>query len=242
MRDDFYASLFGAAYSAYMERPRLSRLVSQIFWGGDTAPYYASMASVGKLTAGSTVVDCPCGAGPVLRVLPTDGSIHYVGVDRSPSMLRRAGKRAAARGLRDVELIQADAAQLPRPDKSADLFLSYWGLHCFLDPAAAIAEMARVLAPGGRLVGASFLRGADTLRQRLFVRPHAGDFGPICTRPEIEALLDSAGFELTALERSGPFLFFDVRKAGRRVQSGVMGRSSKQAWGRIRDLHSKRFD
>lgn len=212
MSDDFYASLFGAAYSTYMERPRLSRLISRVFWGGDTAPYYASMAAVGELSPGETVVDCPCGAGPALRVLPADRSIRYVGVDLSPSMLRRARKRAAARGLRELEFLAAEAAALPLADGSADLFLSFWGLHCFSDPAAAIAETARVLAPGGRLVGASFVRGADTLRQRLLVRPYAGGFGPICTQAEIEMLLNSMGFESIAAERSGPFLYFTAGK------------------------------
>jgi ubiquinone/menaquinone biosynthesis C-methylase UbiE len=38
--EDFYASLFGATYSAYMERPRLGRLVGRLVWGGDIAAYY----------------------------------------------------------------------------------------------------------------------------------------------------------------------------------------------------------
>ena len=68
-------------------------------------------------------------------------------------MLHRASKRAAARGLTQAELIEADAAQLPLPAESADLFCSYWGLHCFPDPAAALIEAARILKPGGRLLG-----------------------------------------------------------------------------------------
>lgn len=213
-RDDFYASPLGATYSAYMERPRLSSRIGRLLWGGDTRPYYASMAAVGELGAGETVVDCPCGAGPALRAVPAGRSIRYVGVDLSPSMLRRARRRAEARGLDGVELIEASATEIPLPAASADLFLSYWGLHCFEDPAAALAEAARVLKPGGRLVGASFVRGADTLRQRLLIRPHRGDFGPLGTQAEIESWLASAGLELTVATRSGPFLFFTARKPG----------------------------
>ncbi len=209
-REDFYASPLGAAYSAYMERPWLSSRISPVIWGGDTKPYYASMAAAGEVPEGGTIVDCPCGAGPAMRAIPP--GISYVGVDLSPSMLRRARERAAARGLADAELIEADAAAIPLPADHADLLFSFWGLHCFPDPAAALREAARILKPGGRLVGSSFLRGRETLRQRFFIRPNVGDFGPLGTQAEIESWLSDAGLDLTSANRSGPFLFFEARK------------------------------
>lgn len=214
-RDDFYASAFGAIYSAYMERPRLSILIGRLVWGGDTKPYYESMAAIGEAGEGGTVVDCPCGAGPALRAVPASGSVRYVGVDLSASMLRRARKRAAAHELTNAEFVEADAAAIPLASASADLWLSYWGLHCFPDPQAALAEAARVLKPGSRLVGSSFVRGRDSLRQRLLIRPYIGDFGPLGTQPEIESWLTEAGFEPTSVKRSGPMLFFDARKRAR---------------------------
>ncbi len=211
-REDFYASPFGAIYSAYIERPRLSSAISRVLWGGDTRPYYASMAAAAMVPPGGTIVDCPCGAGPVLRAIPSSGRVRYVGVDVSPAMLRRARRRAADRTLSDADFIQADAAEIPLPSATADLFFSFWGLHCFDDPQAAIEEIARILKPGGRLVGSSFVRGRGTLRQRLLIRPHLGDFGPLGTQPEIESWLAGAGLELADARRSGPFLFFAARK------------------------------
>ncbi len=211
-RDDFYASPIGAVYSAYMERPRLSRLIGRVVWGGDGKRYYESMGAIAEVPDGGVVVDCPCGAGPALRAVPAGESVRYVGVDLSPSMLRRAGKRAAARGLTNVEFVEADAAELPLLPSSADLFLSFWGLHCFDDPAVALSEAARVLRPGGRLVGASFVRGHDSLRQRLLLRPHVADFGPLSTQPEIESCLAGAGLDLAGPSRSGPMLFFEARR------------------------------
>lgn len=208
-RDDFYASLFGATYSAYMERPWLSRRLSRLVWGGDTGPYYESMRAVAALPDGATAVDCPCGAGPVLRAVRPAGP-RYVGVDLSPSMLRRARARAAKRGIAGAEFVEASATELPLPAASADLFLSYWGLHCFERPEAALAEAARVLAPGGRLVGSCFVRGDGSRRQRLLVRPHRGDFGPLGTQAEVESWIVAAGFELTERSGSGPFLFFEA--------------------------------
>lgn len=214
-RDDFYASLFGASYSAYMERPRLSRVIGHIVWGGDSGRYYESMKAISDVPEGGTIVDCPCGAGPALRAMRPGHPVRYVAVDLSPSMLRRARKRAKARGLPDVELIQADATEIPLPSNSADLFLSFWGLHCFADPPAALTEATRILKPNGRLVGATFVRGNDTIRQHLLVRPGSGDFGAVGTHAEVETWLADAGFALTSLDRSGPMLFFDAAVSAR---------------------------
>lgn len=208
---DFYASPFGTAYSAYMERPRLSRAIARTLWGGDTKPYYESMGAIAEVPEGGTIVDCPCGAGPALRAVRPGRSLRYVAADLSPSMVRRARRRAERRGLTEIEFIEADATKLPLPVNSTDLFVSFWGLHSFDDPPGALAEAARVLKPEGRLVGASFVAGRDGLRQRLLIRPGLGDFGLVGTQPELEAWLGTAGFELTRLERSGPMLFFDGR-------------------------------
>jgi len=213
-RKDFYASPFGVAYSTYMERPRLSRLLSRVVWGGDSKPYYDSMGAVAEVADGGMIVDCPCGAGPALRALRPDARVRYLAADLSPSMLRRARKRAASRGLDSVEFIEADATDLPLSADSADLFLSFWGLHCFDDPTAALAESARVLKPGGRLVGSCFVRGDDSLRQRFLVRPGSGDFGQVGTDSEIGAWLGAAGFEISSTDRSGPMLFFDAQLSG----------------------------
>jgi SAM-dependent methyltransferase len=129
-------------------------------------------------------------------------------------MLLRAHKRARARGLTNVEFIEANAGDLPLPSDSADLFFSFWGLHCFEDPPAALAEGARVLKPGGHLVGSCIVRGNDTLRQRLLVRPGSGDFGQVGTEPEVEAWLAAAGFEASRTDRSGPMLYFDAWLSG----------------------------
>lgn len=211
-RDDFYDSPFGVAYSAYAERPWLNRLIARTVWGGDTRRYYESMGAIRELAAGGTIVDCPCGAGVALREVSPDADLRYVGIDLSPSMLRRIRRRVGKGGLRQVEILQASATEIPLPDDSAGLFLSYWGLHCFDDPAAALLEAARVLEPGGRLVGSTFVLGRDSLRQRL-VRPGVGDFGNPPTEEGLFAALEAAGFADPSIGRSGPMAFFDAQLA-----------------------------
>jgi ubiquinone/menaquinone biosynthesis C-methylase UbiE len=211
-RDDFYASPFGAFYSAYMERPKVARRISRLVWGGDTGSYYESMQSIREVRSGGTIVDCPCGAGVAFRMAPPAENVRYLAVDLSPSMLTRARSRAQAGGLNNVELVKASATDIPLPPSSADLFLSYWGLHCFDDPAAAVGEAARILLPGGRLLGCTFVRGTDAFRQRLLVRPGLGDFGQVATATEITSYLEATGLDVRSIGRSGPMLFFDASR------------------------------
>jgi SAM-dependent methyltransferase len=210
-REDLYDSPLGATYSAYMERPRLSRPLGRLLWGGDTKAYYESMAAVGEVADGGTIVDCPCGAGPALRALRPDAGVRYVAADLSPAMLRRARIRAEKRGLGGIELVESKAEDLPLEAASADLFLSFWGIHCYPDPRAAVEEIGRVLKPGGRLVGASFVRG-NSLRQRLLLRPDVGGFGTLCTEPELVGWLADAGVSISKSSRSGLYFFFYGRR------------------------------
>jgi SAM-dependent methyltransferase len=213
-RGDYYASAFGTVFSAYMERPWLSRLIARVVWGSDVRPYYESMGAIADVPPGGTIVDCPCGAGPALRMLDPAAPGRYLAADLSPAMLRRARMRAAARNLNRVEVVRADATELPLPPASADLYLSLWGLHCFDDPQQAVAEAARVLKPGGRLVGATFVLGDSGLRPRLLLRPGRGDLGPMGSEADVLAWLEGNGFELSRRQRSGAMLFFDAQRAG----------------------------
>jgi ubiquinone/menaquinone biosynthesis C-methylase UbiE len=133
-----------------MEHEPLARLIAPAVWGGDIRPFYASMEEIGRVPDGSLIVDAPCGAGVALRGLRPDQRVRYLALDLSPPMLDRARRRAEKRGLRQVEFVEGDAEAIPVDDGSVDLFISYWGLHCFADPRAAIAEAHRCLRAGGR--------------------------------------------------------------------------------------------
>ena len=76
-----------------------------------------------------------------------------------------------------------------------------------------------MLKPGGRLVGATFVRG-PSLRQRLMLRPHRGDFGPMCTEAELLEWLARAGLRLTGSGRSGLYMFFEARLEGGSAELG----------------------
>ena len=207
---ELFAGPFGRVYSFYMERPWLSRLISRVVWGADVRPYYSNMERIGELPPGATVLDVPCGAGAAFRGVRPGHDLRYIALDLSPDMLRRARKRAAARGLTQIELVEGDAEATGVPGESVDLLLSYWGLHCFPDPGAALAEAARTLRPGGRLEGCCFV-GGETRRQRFLAKHSEVDELP--REEQLSAWLGSgAGWESAEISRSGPFAFFSADK------------------------------
>jgi Methyltransferase domain len=93
--------------------------------------------------------------------------------------------------------------------------VTYTGLHCFPDPPAAIAEMARVLRPGGELRGTSVIKRAG-VRQDTVVRlmQLAGVFGPGQTLAELEASLAGAGLVKVTTSRNGALAYFSARRRG----------------------------
>ncbi len=119
-------------------------------------PEGVSEAEAGLLgdVAGRRVLEVGCGAAQCSRWLAAQGA-EPVATDLSGEMLaaaRRLDERHAGAGL-DVPLVQADATRLPFRDASFDLACSAYGAVPFVAaPDAVMAEVARVLRPGGRWV------------------------------------------------------------------------------------------
>jgi SAM-dependent methyltransferase len=104
--------------------------------------------------AGRRVLEVGCGAAQCARWLAAAGA-YPVGLDLSAGMLAGAARLSAASGIA-VPLVQADAERLPFADASFELACSAHGAVPFCaDTAAVMAEVARVLVPGGRWVFAT---------------------------------------------------------------------------------------
>lgn len=110
----------------------------------------ASAGLLGPVT-GRRVLEVGCGAASCSRWLATAGA-EVVAIDLSAGMLRQAGQ-VARRSRVVVPLVQADAVALPFASASFDTACSAFGAVPFVaDPAQLMAEVARVLRPGGRWV------------------------------------------------------------------------------------------
>ncbi|CAN5803167.1 metalloregulator ArsR/SmtB family transcription factor [soil metagenome] len=106
-------------------------------------------ALLGLLPEGWTVGDLGCGTGHVAEALAPFAA-QVIAVDDSPAMLDAA--RARLTGFENVEVRGGDLASLPIEDRSLDAAVLFLVLHYLVEPARVIAEVARVLRRGGRLL------------------------------------------------------------------------------------------
>jgi ubiquinone/menaquinone biosynthesis C-methylase UbiE len=97
-------------------------------------------------------------------------------------------------------------------DASFDLCVTYNGLHCLPDPRAALAELSRVLRPGGTVRGTSCVAGRG-LRQDALIAMlrRAGVFGNAPHAGAIETWLREFGLDVVRLEHSGAVEFFEAK-------------------------------
>ncbi|HEY0326163.1 MAG TPA: metalloregulator ArsR/SmtB family transcription factor [Allosphingosinicella sp.] len=100
------------------------------------------------------LVDIGTGTGRMIELFGRAAD-HALGIDRSPEMLRLARVKLAEAGL-EAELRQGDMYALPLAAGAADTVILHQVLHYAQNPAAAIAEAARLLGVGGRLLIADF--------------------------------------------------------------------------------------
>ena len=101
------------------------------------------------------VVDLGTGSGRMLTLLGRKAKMS-VGLDLSHNMLNIARANVTKAGLEKVELRHGDIFATRLPPQSADLVLVHQVLHYLADPAAAVAEAARLVSPGGRLLIVDF--------------------------------------------------------------------------------------
>ena len=122
------------------------------------------------------LVDVGTGTGRMIELLGRHARVA-LGIDRSPEMLRLARGRIEASGLPHAQVRHGDMYALPNGDGSVDTVVLHQVLHFADDPSAVIAETARVLAPGGRLLVVDFMpHGREELRtQQRHVRLGFGD-------------------------------------------------------------------
>jgi ubiquinone/menaquinone biosynthesis C-methylase UbiE/DNA-binding transcriptional ArsR family regulator len=143
-----------AAASAYFERvaPQWDRIRS--LYVCESAVEAAILQAAGEGPF-ERVVDLGTGSGRMLTLLGKNARMS-VGLDLSHNMLNIARANVAKAGLDKVELRHGDIFATRLPEHSADLVLVHQVLHYLADPAAAVAEAARLVSAGGRLLIVDF--------------------------------------------------------------------------------------
>ena len=129
--------------------PSFPELYERLLVGPLFTPWAERLLDGMALAPGSRVLDVACGTGIVARLAAErlGAGARVVGVDRTPPMLAVA--RAVAP---EIDWREGDAAELPvGEDETFDAVVCHQGLQFFADRLAAVREMRRVLAPGGRV-------------------------------------------------------------------------------------------
>jgi arsenite methyltransferase len=134
---------------AYPE-PELSRVPDA------TVESFAGVANhwlLGRVAAGSVVLDLGCGAGTDLLVAAqmAGPAGRVIGVDMTPAMLDRSRASATEMGIANVELHESLIESLPLEDASVDVVISNGVIDLVPDKDAVFDEIDRVLRPAGRL-------------------------------------------------------------------------------------------
>ena len=100
----------------------------------------------------ANVLDLGCGAGHASYALAGGGALRVTAYDPSPQMLEVVAAEAQRRGLSGIETRHGAAERLPFADDSFDLIVTRYSAHHWSSVPQALAECARVIAPGGRLI------------------------------------------------------------------------------------------
>jgi ubiquinone/menaquinone biosynthesis C-methylase UbiE len=145
-----------------------------------------------------TLLDLGTGTGRMLELLAPRAT-RAVGVDQSAAMLALARARIDQAGLRNVSLRQGDIYAPPVERDAYDLVIIHQVLHFLDDPARALAEARRALAPGGRLAVVDFAAHDQEFLRDEFAHRRLG-FGA----DEVENYLTEAGLTGIRVERVPP--------------------------------------
>lgn len=180
--------------------------------------------ALGEIRPGEHVVDCGSGAGAdsliAARLVGPSGRV--IGVDMTPEMLDTARRAAAAARLDNVEFREGYLEALPVDDGWAEVVISNGVLNLVPDKEAALAEMHRVLRPGGRLQVADIVLGrAVPEGSKRDVSLWTGCIAGGLLEPQLAALVSAAGFVDVAVI------------PGRDVFAGAPQHSSAAAFGTI---------
>ena len=126
------------------------------------------------LRPGEVVLDLGCGAGidTLLAAVAVGPTGRVVGLDMTKEMLERARRHAAEMGATNVEIVEGLMEAIPLPDASVDVIVSNGVLNLSTRKSRALAEMTRVLRPGGRVAIADLVM-AEKLPEAVLKSPAA---------------------------------------------------------------------
>lgn len=169
-------------YLSYDENraPKVREMFSRLAWRYDLVNdlmsfgmhrrwkrHAVQLALAGRPRGAARVLDLCCGSGDLCFLAEELGAGSVTGADFTLPMLAVARRRRGAAASKS-RFVQADALRLPFPDDAFDVITVSYGLRNIADIPAALAEMRRVVAPGGRVVVLDFGKPDNALAAAVY--------------------------------------------------------------------------
>ena len=139
------------------------------------------------IASGDRILEVGVGTGINASLYPSH--CHVTGIDLSTSMLDKARERVARQGLRNIRLLEMDAANLTFADNSFDIVYAPYLVSVVPDPVHVVKEMRRVCRPGGRIIILNHFRSANPVLSRI-----ERAISPLTVHIGFKADLDLPGF------------------------------------------------
>lgn len=179
------------------------------------ASFQAVMDQLGPLQ-GDRCLEIGCGSGVLLERVLAAGAASAAGLDHSPDMLALSMERnRQAIANERLRLKLGDAAQIPWPDRSFDAALSANMFFFVEEPERVLAELFRVLVPGGRLVIATMPGPLPKPSLRCpWLLPPMGPALRVYADDEMRAMFERTGFTDVSVRSEGLQLARGFRPAG----------------------------
>ncbi len=160
-----------------------------------------------QIKPGDTVIDLGSGAGNDCFVArhETGPTGKVIGIDFTPAMIDRARRNADTLGYNNVEFRAGDIEQMPVADNIADVVVSNCVLNLVPNKANVLAEIARVLKPGGHFsISDIVLEGELPAGLRQAAELYAGCVSGAIQQEEYLRLIEEAGFVQITNQKSKP--------------------------------------
>ncbi|XP_066351454.1 uncharacterized methyltransferase At1g78140, chloroplastic-like [Miscanthus floridulus] len=174
-----------------------------------------------KPTFGGTIVDASCGSGLFSRLFVKSGLYSLVvALDFSENMLKQCNECIKQENISDeiLELVRADISRLPFVSGSIDAVHAGAAIHCWPSPACAVADISRVLCPGGIFVASTFV--ADVIPPAIPVLSIGRSYISLISgsniflsEVELEDLCKACGLVDFKFVRNGFYIMFSATKA-----------------------------
>ena len=178
----------------------------------------------------ATAIDLACGPGTFTRPLAARVG-RAIGVDLTPAMVEKARTEAAREGIANIEFVCSDVYALPFASGAADIVTCGYAFHHMTDPARALAEMARVARPGGRVAIIDIIvpEGFDPQHQTAIERERDPSHTNTLTAERFHELFRGAGLRVRSADVHENFHDFDywMQNAGSAAGDDLYARTRR---------------